>query len=82
MSEQVHKVTLLIVDHDELGPEEVSDTIECTHYPNRCIAPQVMDIETREIEWTDEHPLNLIDRAQVRAEYERLFGKAATDAQA
>lgn len=72
---KVHRVTLLIVDHDDLGIEDVRDVIENARYPNRCIAPRVMASETREVEWSDEHPLN---RASTEAPaFAELFGKAS-----
>ena len=55
---KVYKVELLIIDHDALGPEEVRVVLENANYPNDCIRPQIASIEDREIEWTDEHPLN------------------------
>lgn len=68
---KVHKVTLLIVDTDDIGAEEVRAAIEQTHYPNRCIAPTVMGLETREVAWSDDHPLNWHSTA-ARA-FEELF---------
>lgn len=69
---QAHKVTLLIIDMDELGAEEIKEVIENTHYANRCIAPTVHSIETVEIgEWDDNHPLNQTDTADI--EWRRLF---------
>ena len=58
---KVHRVVLLIVDTDKLGADDVRDVIENSHYPNHCIAPSVMSIETGEVEWSDEHPLNQRD---------------------
>lgn len=55
---RVHRVTLLIVDHDDVGEDEIADIIENVRYPNRCINPQVVTVETREVQWTDAHPLN------------------------
>lgn len=69
---KVHKVTLLIVDHDDVG-SEVKQILEDQRYPNRCISPTVLQIETREVEWTDEHPLNYLDK--MAAEAARLFSK-------
>lgn len=69
---KVHKITLLVVDFDELGVEEVKDVLENVHYPNHCIAPEVMDTQTVEVEWDDDHPLNQNDTQE--AEYKRLFG--------
>jgi hypothetical protein len=46
--------------------------LENTKYPNRCISPDVLSAETREIgEWHDDHPLNNEETAQ--AENDRLF---------
>jgi len=76
----VHKVTLLIVDHDGVGAKEVSDLIEMQSYSNHCISPSVVDIQTRQIEWSDDHPLNC---AGSEIEFKRMFteptGKALVD---
>lgn len=69
---KVHKVTLLIVDSDGLGAASVKEVIENARFPNRCISPDVMAIETQVVEWSDAHPLN--DSRKQRAEFERLFG--------
>jgi hypothetical protein len=70
---KVYKVTLCIVDHDEIDGDGIKDVIENVKYPNRCISPDVMKIESRDIgEWSDDHPLNKLDKFE--AEYERLFG--------
>ncbi len=70
---KVHKVTLLIVDTDDVGETEIKSIIENIKYPNWCIAPDVMAFESREIDWNDgEHPIN--DITTYEAEFERLFG--------
>lgn len=69
---KVHKVTLLIVDDDKLGANGVTSVIENARYPNHCIAPTVMAVETREVQWSDEHSLN--NTSTQRAEFERMFG--------
>jgi hypothetical protein len=71
---KVHKVILLIVDHDDVGSviKHLVDVIEDVRYPNRCIHPRVMQVETREVEWTDEHPLN--DHAEKYRAFAELFG--------
>lgn len=69
---KAHKITVLVVDFDGLGSEEVKSVIENAHYPNRCISPDVMEIQTVDLgEWTDEHPLN--QNTSKLAEYVRLF---------
>jgi hypothetical protein len=68
---KVHKVTLMIVDFDKLDAEGVKEVIENTRYPNRCLNPDVMTIETKEVEWDDEHPLNY--RSSREKAFEELF---------
>lgn len=56
---KAHIVTLLIVDHDELGAQGVTEALEWTKYPNRCISPAVKAVQTYDVgEWGDDHPLN------------------------
>jgi hypothetical protein len=70
---QIHRIVLTVIDFDELGAEEVGSVLENARYPNHCISPSVLQIDTREIgEWTDEHPLNQSETAA--AEIDRLFG--------
>lgn len=70
---KVHKVTLLIIDTDDLGADGVREVLENTRYANHCISPDVKAIETVEVKWSDDHPLNL--HATCEAEYQRLFTK-------
>ena len=70
---KVHKVTLMIVDTDQLGAKDVREVIENARYPNHCIGPKVMQIESREIEWDEgNHPINFRDTSA--QEFVRLFG--------
>ncbi len=55
---KVHRIEVMVVDHDGLGANEVRTVIESTNYPNDCIRPKIVDVQTREVEWTDDHPLN------------------------
>lgn len=68
----VYKIELLVIDFDSIGPDDVRDEIENTRYANNCMSPHVMTIETRQIEWSDQHPLNLRDTTE--DEFRRLFG--------
>ena len=72
MTTKVHKITLLIVDHDDLGAQEVVTVLENTRYPNRCVMPRIASIETREVDWDDGHPLN--QNASWRKAFAALFG--------
>lgn len=69
---KVYKIEVMIVDMDDIGGEDIRDVIENTRYPNRCIAPEVKAIESRDIgDWHDDHPMNIRDKRD--AEYRRLF---------
>ena len=69
---KVHKVTLIVIDFDDIGADEVKNEIQNASYGNDCIAPSVKSIETRDCgDWSDEHPLNF--RATADAELRRLF---------
>jgi hypothetical protein len=63
MKMKVHKVTLIIVDHDDLGAKEVKAVLENTNYPNHCmVGLSILDIKTKEVDnYNDDHPLNKID---------------------
>ncbi len=69
---KIHRVTMLVVDFDDIGAGEVEDVLEQTRYPNRCIMPNVLRVETRVVNWTDDHPLNRSDSRDEAVE--ALFG--------
>ena len=68
---KVYKIELLVIDFDECGIDEIKEVIENQRYPNRCISPEVKGFEEREVDWSDNHPLNIT--ATSDAEYRRLF---------
>lgn len=72
MKTKVYKIELLVIDFDDLGEEAVKDEIENTRYANHCISPTVQKIETREVDWSDDHPLNDVNKSD--EEYKKLFG--------
>ena len=61
----------MVVDADNIGIESISREIENTRYANHCINPTVMDVQTVDVDWSDNHPLN--KQLTHREEYERLF---------
>lgn len=69
---KVHKITLLVVDHDDLGAKESAVVLENARYPNHCMSPRVVSIETREVNWNDDHPLN--QSSSWRRAFVALFG--------
>lgn len=69
---KAYKVELLIIDFDEVGESGIKSLLEDTSFPNRCINPSVMDMQSRDIgEWHDNHPLNFTTTS--KSEFERLF---------
>lgn len=73
---KIHKLTILIVDHDNLGAAGVTTELENANFANDCIRPTVVEIDTRDVEWSDDHPLN---NSRTRsAEFRQLFGAEAT----
>jgi len=71
---KVYKLEIMVIDHDEIGGESIKSIIENTRYTNRCINPRVMTIESKSINWTDYHPLNISDGKDKKA-FEKLFEK-------
>jgi len=68
---KVLKLEVVIVNHDNMTEEEVREVLEHTRYPNWCISPKVVAMESREVEWSDEHPLN--NRLKFAEAYKELF---------
>ena len=75
---KAYKITLLVIDSDNVGREEIVCILEDTKYPNWCISPEVIETKEGDIgDWLDDHPLNTIGKQ--RDEYiERLFKTAIT----
>ena len=46
----VYKIEVIVIDHDELGPEEIKKAIEDTKYPNWCISPIVLSTTCKTID--------------------------------
>jgi hypothetical protein len=70
---KVYKVTLMVVDHDGIGPSDIKCELEHTRYSNHCMSPRVMEVESREVQWTDNHLLNY--QTTEAQEFWRLFDK-------
>ena len=69
---KAYKIELLIIDFDEVGEDGITDVIENTRYPNRCISPDVKKVTEVDIgEWNDDHPLNSARTCE--DEYRALF---------
>jgi hypothetical protein len=56
---KVHKITLYVIDFDDVGVDAVKEELKNTEYANHCINPLSLSSHTRDIgEWSDDHPLN------------------------
>lgn len=64
---KVFKVEMYVVDFEGMGEEEIKRVIEDGKY----IYPNVVHMESREVNWSDDHPLN--KKSTCDAEYKRLF---------
>src|ERR1044071_4053938 len=42
---KVYKLIVLVVDHNNIGAEEVVSALENTKYPNDCMSPEVLEID-------------------------------------
>jgi hypothetical protein len=69
---RVYKMTVCWVDHDDLGPDTLTEMIERVRLPNHTINPSVVSVEEAVVEWSDEHPLNSSTTFDVA--FEDLFG--------
>jgi hypothetical protein len=58
MKTKVHLMTVLLIDHDDLGAEGTEQVLEDARYPNDCLYPTVLNTQTQEVDWDDDHPLN------------------------
>lgn len=64
---KAHVFTVVVLDFDELGCEEVLRTLEDANFPNDCIHPKVEGSTTYDIgKWEDDHPLNKRDVDMIR----------------
>jgi len=69
---KVYKLEVMVIDHDELGPDGIREELENADFANHCIHPAVKKVECRDIgEWSDDHPLNIGSACE--EEYRRLF---------
>ena len=68
---KVYRLEIMVIDFDGVGREGIISTIEDARYPNHCIAPSVKAVDERDIEWSDDHPLN--KRATADQAYAELF---------
>lgn len=71
---KVHRVTFFVVDFDQIGADGVRVALENQRFPNDCMYPTVIRVETADCgEWDDHHPLN--NRSTQSAEIDRIFSQ-------
>lgn len=75
---KVYRMVMMFIDFDDLGPEQAVEVIENARLPNHIIPPQCMELQEREVEWSDDHPLNRGDDERATA-FDALFGNGSDD---
>ncbi len=75
----VTKVTLWVVDYNNLGEDRITKVIGDGRAHN-FIGLHVRSAETKSVEWHNNHPLNLTDKCD--AAFDELFGGPLHSAQA
>ena len=70
MKATVYKVTLSVLDFEGMSQDDVINELENSRY----LSVRVRDIESKAVEWSDDHPLNKRDTAE--SEFRRLFPEA------
>jgi len=68
---QAHKIELLVLDFEDSGIKDIIHELERTRY----FTSEVMSVQTRDIVWSDNHPLN--DPKTSQAAYQKLFEAGA-----
>lgn len=68
---KVYKVVLCHVDHDGIGPDDFRTLLQEANLGNHVTAGTVLSIEERDVEWSDEHPIN--QRNTMVKAFEELF---------
>jgi hypothetical protein len=71
---KAYKIEILVIDHEEVGPEQIKEYIEDAKFPNYCFGLKVKNMIEKEIgEFNDDHPLN--KKVTCEDEYKKLFGE-------
>lgn len=69
---KLYKLTLYLIDVMEEYDGNISDILEDTIGRSRaCLSYHVCDIESKEFEWDDGHPLNKSDAE--KSDYEKML---------
>lgn len=81
MSTKVYKITLLVIDLEDMGEEQTREALENARY----LYASVLDTQTAEVEWHDAHPLNQSTETRAQAVaglFDDLYAKGLRDAAA
>ena len=71
---KVYKLEVIVIDHEDIG-DEIIEIIENQKYRS-IISPKVVAIQSADIEWSDDHPLN---KSGFETELKQLFEKSDVD---
>jgi len=73
---KVYKLEMMFIDFDEIGPEALTKLLENARLPNHISPPTMVALESRDVEWDDDHPLN---NAGWEAAFAGLFQEGGSD---
>ena len=75
---KAYKIEILVIDNENIGSDDIKETIENVSFPNHCLVLKVKNIIEKDIgEWHDNHPLN--KKATCDNEYKKLFVETKGD---
>lgn len=68
MKALIHRIILKVVDTEQYGAKEITTMLGNTRY----IFPEVISIETKQVDWDDTHPMN---KEQLLEQFNEAFDK-------
>ena len=71
METKVYKIEIMVIDHDRIGSESITRTLESTKYPNDCMQVKVFRVNEADVNWHDGISLNY--ESKWREAFKNLF---------
>jgi len=56
---RVYRLEVMVIDSDALGESGIKQELENVSFPNDCLRLRLVSAESREVDWNDNHPLNM-----------------------
>ena len=70
---KVYRLEVMVIDTDALGESGIKQVLENANFPNDCLRLRIVSAESREVDWNDNHPLNMRMRTSWRDTFLKLF---------